>query len=118
MPVCRSGAPPPTSAPPPSPPPQVGGDDSELCIAAASVLAKVTRDGIMEAADPQHPLYDFAAHKGYPTRRHLEALAEAGPCRLHRRTFAPVAAAAARRAAPAEGDAKKEGPGGASPPRP
>lgn len=68
----------------------VGGDGRSATIAAASVLAKVTRDRIMEGADGLHPGYGFARHKGYPTAGHLDALSRLGPCELHRRSFAPV----------------------------
>ena len=68
----------------------VGGDASEACIGAASILAKVTRDRLMLALDPQHPHYGFARHKGYPTPEHLDALRRHGPCAQHRRSFAPV----------------------------
>lgn len=68
----------------------VGGDGRCASIAAASVLAKVTRDHLMEHADRLYPGYGFAQNKGYPTPGHLEALALHGPCRLHRYSFAPV----------------------------
>lgn len=70
----------------------VGGDGRSYSIAAASVLAKVTRDRIMAEAEERHPGYGFARHKGYPTAEHLEALSRLGPCELHRRSFAPVSA--------------------------
>jgi len=69
----------------------VGGDSLSLSIAAASVIAKVTRDQLMHEFDAQFPRYGFARHKGYGTREHLEKLAELGPCPIHRRSFAPVA---------------------------
>lgn len=68
----------------------VRGDASELSIAAASILAKVHRDHLMDAMDRRHPGYGFAGHKGYPTPAHLEALRALGPCEEHRRSFAPV----------------------------
>ena len=68
------------------------GDALSLSIAAASVVAKVHRDGLMRELDLVHPAYGLAAHKGYGTPQHKRALAEHGPCELHRRTFAPVAA--------------------------
>lgn len=68
----------------------VGGDDSEDCIAAASILAKVTRDREMVELDQQYPGYGLARHKGYPTRVHLEALRELGVSPIHRRSFGPV----------------------------
>lgn len=68
----------------------VKGDGRSLSIAAASVLAKVTRDRMMEEADLLYPQYGFAKHKGYGTKAHMEALRRHGPCPLHRRSFAPV----------------------------
>lgn len=65
-------------------------------VAAASIVAKVHRDGLMQALDAIYPAYGFARHVGYATREHLRALAEYGPTPLHRRSFAPCAAAAAR----------------------
>ena len=70
----------------------VKGDSKSYSIAAASILAKVTRDQIMRKYDREFPQYGFARHKGYPTRAHLEALKKFGPCRIHRRSFAPVRA--------------------------
>ncbi|MBI5623061.1 MAG: ribonuclease HII [Elusimicrobia bacterium] len=67
-------------------------DDLSLSVAAASVLAKVTRDSWMERLDRRYPGYGMAEHKGYGTPRHLESLAALGPCPAHRRTFAPVSA--------------------------
>lgn len=81
--------------------PVVGGDASAACIAAASVLAKVTRDRMMVELDRHRPGYGFAEHKGYNTTQHLEALRRLGPCPEHRRSWrtvrecgAPVPAAA------------------------
>jgi len=68
----------------------VGGDASEPEIGAASILAKTTRDALMEQLDALHPGYGFARHKGYPTPEHLAALERLGPCPIHRRGFAPV----------------------------
>ena len=68
----------------------VDGDARLLSIAAASILAKVVRDRIMERLDRVWPAYGFARHKGYATPEHLEVLDRVGPCRLHRFTFAPV----------------------------
>ena len=65
----------------------VKGDSLSASIAAASILAKVTRDRIMEQQDEVYPAYGFAVHKGYGTRRHYEALAEHGPSPIHRMTF-------------------------------
>lgn len=69
----------------------VKGDSRSLSIAAASIVAKVTRDRIMMALDEQYPGYGFAGHKGYGTRAHLDALRRLGPCPEHRRSFAPLA---------------------------
>jgi len=71
----------------------VGGDGLSVSIAAASVVAKVTRDALMTQADQDYPGYGFAGHKGYGAASHLQALLELGPCPLHRRSFAPVRAA-------------------------
>ncbi|MDI3307445.1 MAG: ribonuclease HII [Acetobacteraceae bacterium] len=68
----------------------VGGDALSFSIAAASILAKVVRDRAMARLDPRWPAYGFAAHAGYPTERHREALARHGPCPHHRRGFSPV----------------------------
>ncbi len=73
--------------------PQVGlidGDARSATIAAASIVAKVTRDAMMTAWDETWPVYGFGKHKGYGVASHLAALAEFGPCPLHRRSFAPV----------------------------
>jgi ribonuclease HII len=70
--------------------PVIDGDAKSYSIAAASVLAKVTRDRMMIDFDRQWPAYGFAEHKGYSTERHLEALAQHGPCPLHRRSFSPI----------------------------
>ncbi len=68
----------------------VGGDGKSLSIAAASILAKTTRDALMVEMDARFPGYGFARHKGYPVRAHVDALARLGPCPIHRRSFAPV----------------------------
>src|ERR1017187_9086102 len=68
----------------------VRGDACSYSIAAASVLAKVTRDRLMLEFDRQWPVYGFAGHKGYGTARHLGAIAAHGPCPIHRRSFAPI----------------------------
>ena len=70
----------------------VKGDSLSYSIAAASVLAKVTRDRRMIAYERIHPGYGFAQHKGYPTPEHLHALRRLGPCPIHRRSFEPVRA--------------------------
>ena len=69
------------------------GDACSLTIAAASIIAKVTRDAWMGKQDALYPGYGFARHKGYGTAAHQAALDQIGPCPLHRRSFAPVAAA-------------------------
>ena len=69
----------------------VKGDGRSLSIAAASILAKVTRDRLLGEIDAEFPLYGFAKHQGYGTKAHLEALRIHGPCRHHRRSFQPVA---------------------------
>jgi ribonuclease HII len=66
------------------------GDSLSLSIAAASVIAKVHRDGMMRELDSVHPQYGLASHKGYATPEHRRALKLHGPCALHRRSFAPV----------------------------
>ncbi len=68
----------------------VNGDATVPVISAASIVAKVTRDREMEALDRQFPGYGLAIHKGYPTRKHLEALERLGPSSIHRRSFGPV----------------------------
>jgi ribonuclease HII len=68
----------------------IGGDATEPCISAASIIAKVARDREMVALDARYPGYGLAQHKGYPTRRHLEALRQHGVSEIHRRSFAPV----------------------------
>ncbi|WP_206518132.1 ribonuclease HII [Rhodococcus sp. X156] len=75
--------------------PVIGGDATALCIAAASVLAKVTRDRIMVQMDAELPGYDFAAHKGYSTPAHARAMRALGPCVQHRMSYANVSAARA-----------------------
>lgn len=65
----------------------VKGDSLSASIAAASILAKVSRDRYMGEMGALYPQYEFARHKGYPTRRHYELLREFGPCPIHRRTF-------------------------------
>ena len=72
----------------------VKGDARSYSIAAASIIAKVTRDRTMQQADSLYPGYGFARHKGYGTARHREQLALLGPCPLHRRSFAPLRQAA------------------------
>jgi ribonuclease HII len=69
----------------------VGGDAACWSIAAASVVAKVTRDRLMATLGTEYPAYGFERHKGYGTAAHLAALQRHGPCPIHRRSFAPVA---------------------------
>jgi ribonuclease HII len=70
--------------------PIIDGDAISASIAAASIVAKVTRDRICAEFDARYPAYGFARNKGYGTRRHLDALLAEGPCEWHRRSFAPV----------------------------
>ncbi len=70
----------------------VRGDRRSGSVAAASIVAKVTRDRLMEEADREFPQYGFGRHKGYPTEEHRWALAKLGPCPLHRRCFRGVCA--------------------------
>lgn len=70
--------------------PLVGGDHKSLSIAAASVVAKVTRDRLMREYEGIYPGYGFARHKGYGTREHLLAIRKLGPCPIHRKSFAPL----------------------------
>ena len=68
----------------------VKGDSKSLSIAAASIMAKVTRDAQMKELDKLYPEYGFAKHKGYGSKQHMQALFEHGPCPDHRRSFRPV----------------------------
>jgi ribonuclease HII len=68
----------------------IRGDTISASIAAASIVAKVYRDKLMQGLSEQFPMYGFDQHKGYGTRKHLEALAKYGPCPCHRKTFSPV----------------------------
>lgn len=70
----------------------VHGDAHSASIAAASIIAKVTRDRMMIAAHDEHPAYEFASNKGYPAPVHIAALDDVGPCELHRHSWAPIAA--------------------------
>jgi ribonuclease HII len=70
--------------------PIIHGDALSASIAAASVIAKVERDRLMDAYDLEYPLYGFGHNRGYCTPDHLRALSEYGPCAIHRRSFAPV----------------------------
>ena len=69
----------------------IHGDALSASIAAASILAKVSRDHYMEKMDIKYPNYGFKHHKGYGTKMHMEALEKFGPCKIHRRSFEPVA---------------------------
>lgn len=71
--------------------PIIKGDQKSISIAAASILAKVTRDRIMIGYDKIYPHYGFAQHKGYPTKDHLTSLARHGACMIHRQSYGPVA---------------------------
>jgi len=68
----------------------IGGDASDPAIAAASILAKVHRDRLLLRLHQQHPQYGFDKHKGYPTKQHMQAIAEFGVLECHRRSYAPV----------------------------
>lgn len=70
--------------------PIIKGDSKSFSIAAASIVAKVTRDAIMNQYDKKYPLYGFSKHKGYGTKFHLEAMKRYGPCSIHRKSFAPL----------------------------
>jgi ribonuclease HII len=73
----------------------VDGDARRICIGAASILAKTTRDAMMIGLDTIYPQYGFASHKGYSTPEHFAALGKYGPSPIHRRSFEPVRVAAA-----------------------
>jgi len=68
----------------------IKGDEKETCIGAASILAKVYRDELLIKMDEEYPQYQFAKHKGYPTKLHRELLIKHGACKEHRRSFKPV----------------------------
>lgn len=68
----------------------IKGDAKSLSIAAASVIAKVTRDRMMDELDKEYPMYGFKDHKGYPTKKHIEAINQYGIIKQHRKTFGPV----------------------------
>ena len=68
----------------------IKGDSKSLSIAAASVIAKVTRDKMMYELDKEYPMYGFANHKGYPTKKHIDALNEYGLIKGYRKTYAPI----------------------------
>ena len=66
------------------------GDTKSISIAAASIVAKVHRDRIMEFYGMEYPEYDFQSNKGYATKRHVEIIFKKGPCEIHRKTFSPI----------------------------
>lgn len=68
----------------------VKGDQISESIAAASIIAKVTRDNIMEEYHKKYPFYEFNKHKGYPTKKHIELIKKYGPCEIHRRSYKPI----------------------------
>ena len=68
----------------------IKGDEKVLAIGAASIIAKVFRDGLMEELGKKYPDYDFEKNKGYPTKSHMQTLRAIGPCAQHRNSFAPV----------------------------
>ena len=70
--------------------PIIKGDQKSISIAGASILAKVTRDSIMDEYHKMYPEYGFNKNKGYPTKQHLEALEKYGILDIHRKTFGPV----------------------------
>ena len=80
------------------------GDEVAACVAAASVVAKVTRDRLMHDLHTRYPVYGFARHKGYSTPSHMRALDKHGPCPEHRRSFANVGCVAREAAGPETGD--------------
>lgn len=67
-----------------------GGDEKIFSIAVASIMAKITRDEIMEELHLKYPNYDFDKHKGYGTKQHMDSLKRYGPCPLHRKSFKPI----------------------------
>jgi len=70
--------------------PIIRGDSTSISIAAASIIAKVARDRVMDGHESEYPGYGFAANKGYYTQEHVDAIRTLGPCALHRRSFSPV----------------------------
>jgi ribonuclease HII len=87
----------------------VKGDSLSLSIAAASIIAKVTRDRMMMKFHEQYPVYGFDSHKGYGSKRHIQALLEHGPCPIHRKSFRPVREAFEIRARKDEADPPASG---------
>ena len=90
----------------------IDGDARRICIGAASILAKVTRDAMMVGLDSIYPQYGFASHKGYGTPEHCDALDYYGPCPIHRRSFEPVRIAAGLAPPPQPSPACGGGQGG------
>jgi ribonuclease HII len=88
----------------------VHGDGISYSVAAASIVAKVTRDGMMEEADARYPGYGFARHKGYGTLEHRRRLELLGPCPIHRRSFAPVRIREGLNSTPAENGTSRARP--------
>ena len=82
----------------------VGGDDRVEVISAASILAKVTRDEEMLRLHERYPAYNFAAHKGYPTKEHIQNLDRYGVCEVHRKSYRPVKQRLAARFKPLAGE--------------
>jgi len=68
----------------------VSGDENSISIAAASIIAKVVRDQIMDEMQTKYPKYAFGDHKGYATKQHLDEIEKHGPCQIHRRSFEPI----------------------------
>lgn len=89
--------------------PVVGGDGKVYCIAAASLVAKVTRDRLMRAAGAAWPGYGLEVHKGYGTAAHMALIHKRGPCPIHRLTFAPLKTTYPDAAAAAKGTRGEEG---------
>lgn len=84
----------------------IHGDARSASVAAASIVAKVTRDGMMTTVCPNYPRYAFSSNKGYPSPPHVAALDRYGPCVLHRHTWAPIRARGGRRPDPAPDGAR------------
>lgn len=70
--------------------PVIDGDAKSFSIACASIVAKVTRDRLMQDYEKQYPGYGFGKHKGYGTKQHVAAIREKGPCKIHRKSFEPI----------------------------
>jgi len=78
----------------------IKGDASVFCVAAASIIAKVSRDYLMSELAKEYPAYEFEKHKGYGTKLHLDKIAQHGPCPIHRFSFAPLKDIGAKKAKP------------------